>query len=84
MRLVYSQTLDVLEDDADANWLLTGHPDIYIAAAMMELCIYLENDERLQVWKAYYDVKMAHLMGDDRNVRWSAVPTKPNLQVVIA
>lgn len=50
----------------------------------MELSILLENDERIQFWKGYYDQKMNDLMGDDRNVRWAGVPTKPSLQVSIA
>lgn len=83
-RLVYTQTLSALEDDADTNWVLTQHPDIYVGAAMMELCLYLENDTRLAFWKAYYDLKLTQLMGDDRNVRWAAMPQKPNLQVALA
>lgn len=83
-RLVYAQTLPPLEADDDTNWLLTQHPDIYVGAAMMELCLYLENDTRLSFWKAYYDLKVTQLMGDDRNVRWAAVPAKPNLQVALA
>ena len=83
-RLVYYQKLAALSADADTNWLLTSHPDVYIGAAMVELCIVLENDERLQFWKGYYDQKVNDLMGDDRNVRWAGVPTKPNLQVSIA
>jgi hypothetical protein len=84
IRLVYYQALTALSADADTNWLLTSHPDIYIGAAMIELCIVLENDERLQFWKGYYDQKLNDLMGDDRNVRWAAVPASPQLQVAIA
>lgn len=83
-RLVYTQALPALEDDADTNWVLMNHPDIYVGAAMMELALYLENDTRLAFWKAYYDLKLTQLMGDDRNVRWAAAPAKPNLQVAIA
>lgn len=83
-RLVYYLKLTPLSADSDTNWLLTSHPDIYIAAAMVELCIILENDDRLQYWRQYYDQKMNDLMGDDRNVRWAGVPTKPSLQVSIA
>ncbi len=83
-RLVYAQALTALEDDADTNWVLTGHPDIYVGAAMMELALYLENDTRLEFWKAYYDLKLTQLMGDDRNVRWASMPQKPNLQVALA
>lgn len=83
-RLVYTEALTALVADADTNWLLTARPDIYVQRAMVQICIMLENDERLQFWKGLYDQNMNDLMGDDRNVRWAAVPTKPNLQVSIA
>ena len=83
-RLVYTQALTPLAEDADANWMLIKHPDIYVGAAMIELCLYLENDTRLAFWKAYYDLKVGQLMGDDRNVRWAAMPAKPNVQVALA
>lgn len=83
-RLVYYQQLDALSADTDTNWVLTSHWDIYEAATMMELCIALENDMRLQFWQGKYRQMFNDLMGDDRNVRWAAVPTKPNLDVAIA
>lgn len=83
-RLVYYEKLAGLVDDSDTNWVLTSHPDVYVAAAMINLSISLENDERIQFWKGYYDQKLNDLMGDDRNVRWAGVPTKPSLQVSIA
>lgn len=83
-RLVYYEKLTSLSADSDTNWVLTSHPDVYIAAAMIDLSINLENDERIQFWKGYYDQKVNDLMGDDRNVRWAGVPTKPSLQVSIA
>jgi hypothetical protein len=83
-RLVYTESLDDLSADSDTNWLLTARPDIYVQRAMVQISIFLENDERLQFWKGLYDQNMNDLLGDDRNVRWAAVPTKPNLQVTIA
>lgn len=62
-RLIYNAALDVLSDTTTTNWLLTSHPDIYISAGMVELCIYLENDERLQYWRGYYDQKMSLEVG---------------------
>jgi hypothetical protein len=82
--LIYYAALTALSADSDTNWVLTYHPDIYIAAAMIELSIFLENDQRLQFWKGKYDQSMNDLMGDDRNVRWAGVPQMPNLQVAIA
>lgn len=82
--LIYYQAIPTLSADADTNWIIDEHWDLYESAAMFELSIALENDERLQFWKGNYDQRMDDLMGDDRNVRWAAVPTKPNLQVAIA
>lgn len=84
LRLVYAAKIPALSDSNTTNWLLTSHPDIYIQRAMLELCIYLENDDRLQYWKGFYDQSMNDLMNDDRNTRWPATPAKPNLQVAIA
>jgi len=83
-RLVYYQSIPALVADGDTNWLLTARPDIYIDRALVEVCIHIENDERLQYWKGLYDQKINDFMGDDRNVRWAAVPTKPSLQISIA
>lgn len=83
-RLVYTEALTALSLDTDTNWLLTLRPDIYRQRAMMEICLYIENDDRLQFWKGLYDQNMNDFLGDDRNVRWAAVPTKPSLQIEIA
>lgn len=83
-RLIYTNALTPLSDDDDTNWLLTARPDIYLQRSMVEACIYVEDDARLQFWKGLYDQNMNDFLGDDRNVRWAAVPTKPNLQVSIA
>lgn len=83
-RLVYCRAIPALIADGDSNWLLADHPDIYVAAAMIELCLYLENDSRLVFWKTTYDLKINHLMSDDRNVRWAAVPSRPYVQAALA
>ncbi len=84
LRLIYTAALPALSTEQTANWLLLNAPDLYIGAAMLELCIYLENDDRLQFWKMYYDERLNALLGDDKNSRWSAVPVKPSVQVSIA
>ena len=83
LRLIYYQALTPLSAEA-VNWVLAGHPDIYVSRAMWRLSLMLENDARVPFWKADYDLMMNDLMGDDRNVRWAGVPTMPNLQTAIA
>lgn len=84
LRLIYTAAVPALSSEQTYNWLLLNAPDLYIGAVMLELCIYLENDDRLQFWKTYYDERLNALLGDDRNSRWSAVPVKPSLQVALA
>lgn len=84
LRLVYNQKLTALVNASDTNWLLTNHAHIYIGQGMVELSILLENDDRLQFWKGYVDQKVNDIMGDDRNVRWGALPSMPTIPVTIA
>lgn len=82
--LFYYQAIPELVDDADTNWVLDDHWDIYEAAACLELMLVLENDERIQYWNGVYNQKVNDLMGDDRNTRWAGTPTMPSLQVAVA
>ena len=84
VRLIYTQSMTALSADTDTNWLLTARPDIYIQRAMIEASIYVEDDARLAFWRGLYDQNMNDFLGDDRNVRWAAVPVMPNLQITIA
>ncbi len=76
-RLIYKAKLAALSSSITSNWLLANAPQVYVGAAMVELCIMLENDDRLQFWKGYYDQKMDDFMGDDRQTRWTAVDATP-------
>lgn len=44
-----------LSDSATTNWLLTNHPDVYLAATMMWGAGYLETWANGQVWKSILD-----------------------------
>ena len=44
-----------LSGDTDTNWLLTNHPDIYLAAALMWGAGYNEDWNNGSVWKAVLD-----------------------------
>lgn len=83
-RLIYKAALAALSDTNTSNWLLANAPQVYIGASMVELCIMLENDDRLQFWKGYYDQKMNDFMGDDRQTRWAAVDATPRPYGAIA
>lgn len=44
---VYYQNLPALSSNS-TNWLLTSHPDIYLYASMLELSIYVKDQEDIQ------------------------------------
>ncbi len=79
LRLIYNASLVsvALSSTNASNWLLANNFMLYIDRAMYELCIMMENDERLQFWKGKYDQDMDDFMGDDRMTRWTAVDATP-------
>jgi hypothetical protein len=51
IELLYMQRLVELSQDTDTNWLLTDHPDIYLAAAMTEVLLHLKDPQASAVWE---------------------------------
>ena len=49
--LYYYQKITPLVNDADVNWLLLAHPDLYLYAALMETAPFLKDDSRIPVWE---------------------------------
>ena len=50
---------------APANWLLTNHPDCYLAAAMVEYFLFAMNEERAAVWQQRLNVAVEEIAGKD-------------------
>jgi hypothetical protein len=55
IRLVYKQAIPALSDGNPTNWLLTKHPDLYVAASLAMAEFRGWNDGRLPMLKAWYD-----------------------------
>lgn len=49
--LNYYRTIPALSDSNTTNWLLTAHPDLYLAAAMVEAQLLLRDEARAQLWE---------------------------------
>lgn len=50
-----------LSADGDTNWLLTNHPDLYLAATLMWGAGYLESWENGAVWKGLLSEGLAEV-----------------------
>lgn len=48
--LNYYKKLPALSDDNTSNWLLEGHPDIYLATCMVEAMMYTRDVEGRAAW----------------------------------
>lgn len=59
--LLYYAKLTALSDSATTNWLLTSHPDIYLAGTLLSAEPYLKNDERVPLWRQMLGEAMAEL-----------------------
>jgi hypothetical protein len=53
LKLIYSSGIrgNELSDSNTTNWLLDRAPDIYLYAALAEAEAYLQEDQRIAVWK---------------------------------
>jgi hypothetical protein len=48
--LNYYRTIPALSDSATTNWLLTSHPDLYLAACLVEVYLLLKDETRATMW----------------------------------
>jgi hypothetical protein len=49
-------------NDSSTNWLLTAYPDTYLYAALVESAPYLRDDERVALWRAELDRRIAEVL----------------------
>jgi hypothetical protein len=65
---VYRAEIPPLADAAGGvNWLITGHPEIYLAAAMCEAFIAVRDMANLQVWQGQYANAISSMNKTDWN-----------------
>lgn len=50
LEFVYYQKIPALSDSATTNWLLTAHPDLYLAGALAEAAGFTKDPEALVGW----------------------------------
>lgn len=68
----YFAKVPALSDAAPTNWLLDKAPDLYLYGSLLEAAPYMEEDNRAQLWKTYYDTAMMDLKSDDVSARYAS------------
>tara|TARA_Y100001963_G_scaffold157296_1_gene253188 strand:- start:3002 stop:3643 length:642 start_codon:yes stop_codon:yes gene_type:complete len=52
IEVIYYATIDPLTTDAETNFLITNHPDLYLFGSLVQAEPWLMNDERIGIWGA--------------------------------
>jgi len=64
-RIVYYELPALLDSTNQTNWLTNYAPNALLYRALLECTPFLKNDERIPVWKQFYDEEMAALNSED-------------------
>lgn len=76
IRLVYKQAIPALSDNNPTNWLLSKHPDLYVAAGLAMAEFRGWNDARLPMLKAWYDELIEEVNGAGARARHAGGPIR--------
>lgn len=63
--LTYRQKITALSDSNTTNWVLTGHPDLYLYGALKHAAPWLQDDERIAVWGTFFEAAIQSLERED-------------------
>ena len=69
--LLYWQGFAAFSADSDTNWLLTNAPEIYLAGAMIQAGVYLEDDKMASKYAAIYQGSVASLKAQEQRAQYS-------------
>jgi hypothetical protein len=67
----YAATLTALSGTNTTNWLLTGHPDLYLFGTLVQTAPYLKDDPRMAVWQSMLERGLTELDALVRRRRFS-------------
>lgn len=71
VEIAYYRKVPALSDANPTNWLLAGHPDIYLFGTLKEAAPFLRQDERIPIWEAKFANAVRQLETQDVRERYS-------------
>jgi hypothetical protein len=77
--IVYYRALSGLTAGNPTNWLLDNHPDAYLFGSLCMAEAYLQDDQRLNVWKAAWDEALGEIIreGNAKRLPGGPLATRP-------
>ena len=71
-----------LSDAAPTNWLLTHHPDAYLAASIVWGGLFTEDDRKISKWKGLLDEAMGEISSVLNQNKRGQLTVDPGLSVI--
>lgn len=62
----------VYAGDAAAHWIIVNAPDLALYGSLLEAEPFIINDERIMVWKGFYDAAVAAYQAQHARARYDA------------
>ena len=63
--IMYYELPPLLSDTQQTNWLTEYAPQLILYGALLEATPFLKNDERIPVWKDFYQESLQAINGED-------------------
>lgn len=82
VKIDYYQKIPALTATNTTNWLLTAHPDAYLYGTLTMAQAYLQDDNRLGVWKGAWDEALAEMTRHGNKMRLPAGPLAARNSVI--
>ena len=78
--LIYRRTIPALTATATTNWLLTRAPDLYLYGSLVQASAYLDDENKVGLWKGAFDEAIEELRRDASRRKWGAGPIAPRIR----
>jgi hypothetical protein len=65
MEVLYYELPPLLDEDTQTNWLTEYAPNLLLYGCLLEATPFVKDDQRVQLWQAYYDRALSALNGED-------------------
>lgn len=72
--LNYYKKITPLDGSTSTNWLLTAHPDLYLAGTLYFAHLFLMDEKRALLYKSQVDLLIDELMKQGNRKAWAGAP----------
>jgi hypothetical protein len=76
LEAIYYAKVPALSGAAQTNWLLTKAPQLYLYGGLVEAMLYVQDDERLQLYAGLFDVAMNGVIASSNIESYSGAPLR--------